>query len=190
MGPIDAFVWTFPTDGRTFVFQRDAGWAEWLGWDDLSTHTWTQFPITAYAYRPETAQHLVGDSAGRVLALSLDATTDATATPSRRIRAYVQTGFINHDTDARKECVCVRIALRRGETQSSTGPQGFFWWADRPGETMDHIPIDLGASGDFEIVLEFWGLGVYRRRQWFFEFAGTERLVLVGATEVYNVLEE
>lgn len=183
MGPVDALLWTFPSDGRTFAFQKGGGWAEWLGWTGTN---WTQFPVTSCAYRPATAQHLVGLGTGDIATLSLTNTTDLAGSA---VRAFIQTGYMSRDTDARKECIAVRIALRRGQTQSAVGPQAFFWWADRPGDVMDKIPIDLGKSGDSEIVLEFCGLGVYRRRQWFFEFAGSEQLTLVGATETYNVLE-
>lgn len=181
-GPVDAMVWTFPTDGRTFSLQKGGGWSEWLGWNGTN---WTQFPVTSYAYRPATGQHLVGLSDGRVGLLSLDATTDL----GNSIRAFVQTGYQNHGTDGHKECLCVHFAFRRGTTQDATGPQAFFWWADRPGDTMDKIPIDLGASGDSEIVVPFYGLGTYRRRQWFFEFAGTEQLTLVSATEEFAMTE-
>lgn len=182
-GPLDALVWTFPSDGRTFAMQQGGGWSEWLGWNGVN---WTQFPVTSYAYRPATGQHLVGLSDGRIGALSLDATTDI----GNPIRAYVQTGYLNHGTDAYKECLCVNFAFRRGTTQDATGPQAFVWWSDRPGDTMDKIPIDLGASGDTEIVWPLHGLGTYRRRAWFFEFAGTEQLTLVSATEEFAVTEE
>lgn len=182
MGPIDALVWTFPSDGRTFAFQKGSGWSEWLGWTGTN---WKQFPVSSYAYRPSTAEQLVG--VGNVVGnLSLTKSTDL---DGGAVRAYIETGYINRETDSRKECVCARFALRRGETQSAVGPQAFFWWADFPGDVMDKIPIDLGASGDASIVLEFWGLGVYRRRKWFFEFAGSEQLALVSASEEFTVLE-
>lgn len=182
MGPIDIMAWAFPTDGRTFALQKGGGWAEWLGWDG---DNWTQFPVTSYAYRPSNGTHLVGLNDGSIGLLSLDVATDM----GQPIRAYVQTGYQSHGTDGYKECLCVHFAFRRGTTQDPTGPQAFFWWADRPGDTMDKIPIDLGASGDTEIVVPFYGLGTYRRRQWFFEFAGTEPLTLVSATEEFNMTE-
>jgi hypothetical protein len=37
MGPIDALVWTFPTDGRSFVLQRGIGWSQWMGWGPASS---------------------------------------------------------------------------------------------------------------------------------------------------------
>lgn len=187
MGPLDTLVWKFPTDGRTFALQKGGGWSEWLYWSP-GTHNWEPWPVQAYAYRPATGQHIVGlgnPYNAKIEALSLSATADYAG--SIPMHASVRTGFLNHGTDAYKECLCVYFALRRGETQAAVGPQAFFWWADSPGEVMDKIPIDLGASGDREIVWPVYGLGTYRRRQWFFEFAGTEPLTLVSATEEFAI---
>lgn len=182
MGPVEALVWTFPTDGRTFALQKGGGWGTWLGWTGTA---WTAWPVTSCAYRASDGNHLVGLSDGRIGTLSLDASTDL----GSPIRAYVRTGFLNRGTDALKECLCVYFTLRRGETQSDAAPLAFFWWQDFPGQQMTKVPISLGASGDFEIVVPFHGLGVYRRREWFFEFSGSERLVLVSASETFRVLE-
>lgn len=182
MGPVDALVWTFPTDGRTFAFQKGGGWAEWLGRD---SNNWTQFAVASYAYRPANGTHLVGLT-NQTGILSLDTTTDRNGAT---IKAYVATGFLDRGTDARKHCKVVRLTLRRGQSQATPGPLAFFWWEDYPGQAMEHIPIDLGSSGDFEATLEFRGLGVYRRRQWFLEFAGAETFTLVSARETFDVLE-
>lgn len=182
MGPLEALVWTFPTEGRVFAIQKGGGWAQWQGWDG---NNWTPWPVTSCAYRASSGTFLVGLSDGSIGTLSLDANTDL----GNPIRAYVRTGYQNRGTDALKECLCVRFTLRRGQTSAAEGPQAFFWWSDFPGQTMPKIPIDLGASGDFEVVIQFHGLGVYRRRQWHFEFAGPEQLTLVSASESFNVLE-
>lgn len=183
MGPVEALVWTFPSDGRALALQKGGGWASWLGWDGTN---WTPWPVTSCAYRAANATHLVGLSDGRIGTLSLDASTDL----GSPIRAYVRTGFINRGTDALKECLCVRFTLRRGQTQSATAPLAFFWWQDFPGQQMTKVPISLGVSGEFEVVVPFHGLGVYRRRQWFFEFSSSEQLALVSATETFKVLED
>lgn len=180
-GPVDALVWTFPSDGRTFAFQKGSGWAEWQGW---SNGNWTQFPVTCQQISPTNHDNLVGDSSGRIGRLSLNATTDY-GTP---INARVETGYLARGTDSRKHCKCVRIALRRGQTSSSTGPVAYLSYRDQPGPWGNQIPVDLGGQGDTEIVVELRSLGVYRRRQWRFEFSGTEPLELVSVTEEYDVL--
>ena len=181
-GPVDALVWTFPSDGRTFAYQKGSGWAEWLGW---SSGNWVQFPVTCQQISPTNHDNLVGDSSGRVGRLSLNATTDY-GTP---INARVETGYLARGTDERKYCKCVRLALRRGQTSASVGPVAYLSYRDQPGPWGAPIPIDLGAQGDTEIVVELRSLGpVYRRRQWRFEFSGTEALELVSVTEDFDIL--
>ena len=184
IGFLDALVWTFPTDGRTFAFQQGSGWAEWLGWDQ-GIGNFSAFPVLSSHMPTISHDVLVGTADGRVGRLNLDATTDYGAV----INARVETGYISRGTDSRKQCRCVRVALRRGQTSGVSGPQAFLSWRDQPGPYGSRISIDLGAPGETDIVLEFRSLGTYRRRQWRFEFSGTDALELVGVTEEYEVLQ-
>ena len=180
-GFLDATCWKFPTDGRTFVYQKDVGWGQWSGW---SNGNWSPLIVGAVAVSPLDGTCFVATTTGRVGAFSLDATTDF----GDPIVARVTTGYVNRDTANQKHCECVRIALRRGDSGSTPGPQGWLRWRDRPGAWVGNIPVDLGSSGDREIVLTFYGLGVYRYRQWQFEFSGTGQVSLVSATEQFTVL--
>lgn len=182
LGFLDALVWTFPNDGRTFVYQKDVGWGQWSGWDGA----WTRFIVNAACLSPLDGAVFVGTTTGYVGELSLDAATDLGGT----VRAQVTTGYLNRETDAKKQCQCVRFSLRRGDASSTPGPQAYFGWRDRPGAWEQRIPIDLGSSGDTDIVVEFRSLGVYRRRQWFFEFSGNTALSLVSADEEFEVLDQ
>lgn len=184
-GPVDAFVWTFPTDGRTLAFQKGSGWAEWQGWSD-ATNNWKAFTVLSHCIPPLSHDNIVGTTDGHVGRFNLDATTDL----GTRINARVETGYLAHGTDENKHCKCVRVALRRGQTFGAIGPQAYLSWRDRPGPYGSPLAIDLGASGDTEIVLEFRSLGTYRRRQWQFEFSGTENLTLLSVLEDFDVLEK
>lgn len=182
---LDVPVWTFPTDGRTFVYQDKIGWGQWSGWSD-TTNNWTPFPVTCLATTPDASVNVVGLNDGRIGELTFDANTDF----GTRINAYVVTGYLNRGTDAQKHCQCVRLAFRRGTTSSTPGPSALVSFRDRPGPWSDPIPVDLGSSGDTEITLSFYSLGVYRRRQWRFEFSDSEvALALVSAMEDYDVLD-
>lgn len=182
-GPLDAMVWTFPTDGRTFAFQKGSGWAEWSGWDN-SVNNWLPFAVNCSQISPLTHDVLVGTTTGIVGRMSLNATTDL----GSRINARVDTGYLARGTDERKWCKCVRVALRRGQNNETTEPLAFLSYRDGPGPFSPPIAIGLGLLGDTNPVLEFRSLGVYRRRQWRFEFSGTEALELVSVTEDYDVL--
>lgn len=181
-GWLDGIVWVFPTDGRTYFYQPGSGWGQWASWDD-SKQNWAPYIVSAHTRLAGESHGIVGTTTGLIGLIDLPTTTDL----GSRIRARVETGYINHKTEAWKHCRSVHIALKRGTTSSSTGMQASFGFRDRPGPWSSPIPIDLGGSGDTEIVLRFSGLGTYQRRQWFFEFAGTDDIRLVAASEEYDV---
>lgn len=182
VGGVDCLVWTFPTDGRTFVYQIGAGWGQWSSWSDTN-NSWAAFPVLSHVQRPDDAVNVVGTATGKLGALEFTATDDL----GSRIVAYVETGFINRGTDARKICRCVRFTLKRG--QSSAEAHASFAYRDDHGAWEPDMPIDLGSAGDYTVTVPFYSLGVYRRRQWRFTFSGSAELVLAGATEEFDVLD-
>jgi hypothetical protein len=103
------------------------------------------------------------------------------------IRAYVESGYINHDTDTYKHCTHVRVTLKRGTTSSEDEPQAWLKWRDRPGPYLSQVQIRLGRSAESEPVVQLDSLGTYRRRQWAFEFSGSEELSLVSVTEEFEL---
>lgn len=180
-GFLDAIAWTFPSDGRTFVFQKGAGWGQW---STRVNGAWAQFPVTALARHPAIG-NLVGMGDGRLGVLTLDAVSDL----GEPIDAHVQTGYLDRGTRRLKQCQRARFTLRRGQSAGTSGPQAFLSYRDRPGAWEPSLPIDLGASGDTEVMIELPALGTYRKRQWRFEFSGLDELVLVHAEEDFEVLE-
>ena len=188
---IDCLCWCFPTDGRTFVYQINAQsegshWALWMGWDSAK-NMFKRLVVSAHHHVHKTGWNIVGLLDGRVGLLSMDASTDLGAP----INAHVETGFVDRGTDLLKHCVAVHLALKRGEVTgalASVAPLAWLKWRDRPGPWTGEIPISLGVSGDREITVVYRSLGTYRRREWLFEFAGTDDLELTRATEVFEVL--
>lgn len=184
-GNIDCLVWTFPTDGRTFAYQAGSGWGQWSTHNPATT-AFGPFNVLSHHLRQDTNENVVGTLDGYIGELTTEALTDL-GTP---IRAYIETGYVSRGTDQKKHCQCVRFAFRRGTVTGATGPVAFFTYRDQPGAWEPPIAIDLGGSGDTHPVLEFRSLGTYRRRQWRFEFTGSEELVLVSASEDFEVLEQ
>lgn len=179
-GPMDALVWTFPSDGITLVFQKEGGWGQWQG-RAAQNDRWQQFKVAAHCRRQD-GTNVVATLDGRIGKLEWGEPTDL-GTP---VSAHVVTGYIDRGTDKKKACECLRFTLRRGGSGSQIA---WFGWRDRPGAWEATIPIDLGAYRDTEPVVEFRSLGVYRRRQWFFQFSDTATLALVSAVEQYEVLD-
>jgi hypothetical protein len=179
-GPLDALVWTFPTDGRSFMFQKGAGWSQWAGWNG----NWTRFLANAHVLRVDTDANVVGTTDGRIAELSLDAEDDLGAP----INAYVRSGFLDRKTSRLKRTMHLRAFLQRGETSSSASEVAWIRTRDRPGAWEQSYPVLLGASGDREVMVDFHSLGTYRTREWMFEFSGTEALRLVRVEEEYEEL--
>lgn len=183
-GTIDCMVWTFPTAGRSFCYQPGVGWGEWSGWSE-ATDNWTTLPITAHHHNVNDAVNIVGTADGRIGKLTRTASTDLGV----RIKAYVETGFLDRGTSAKKRTREVRLTLRRGQSSSSTAPLGYLSYRDSLGSWSSPLAVSLGAGGDVGTVVRFRNVGgPYRTRQWRFEFDGSDELVLVKVEEDFDVI--
>jgi hypothetical protein len=180
LGAMSCLVWTFPTDGRTFVYQEGLGWGQW---STRVNGKPKQFMVSCHHRSQTTSLNLVGTDTGRIGRLDQATQTDFGAA----IEAKVFTGFVGHDTLRMKRCLRVSVILRRGRS-SPTPSKAMLAYRDREGPWEAKIPIDFGAPGDTDATLTFYSLGVYNQRQWMFEFLGPERLSLVSAIEEYEVL--
>lgn len=180
---IDCLVWTFPTDGRTFVYQVGGGWSEWFGWDEGSAQ-FTSFMVNAHHLRRDGGVNVVGTTDGRVGKLSLTSLSDL----GRRVTAHVESGFINRDSDNLKRCKWVTVALRRG--QGSSASLCRLEWRDDTGPWNQPVFIDTGVTGDNNCVRRVASLGTYRRRQWRFVFSDDEdsSLSLLKVSETFDIL--
>lgn len=180
-GHIDCLVWTFPTDGRTFAYQIDGGWSEWFGWDD-GFGNFKRFIANAHYLRRDGGLNVVGTADGRLGRFSLAEPADR----GERVVAYVESGFINRDTDNLKRCRQLKFALRRGaESQRSLCRVE---WRDDTGPWNGPMYIDTGLTGDYNPVRHLYSLGTYRRRQWRFTFSDEVNISLVRVTETFDIL--
>ena len=182
LGHVDAFVWTLPTDGRTWVYA--GGWSQWC---QHSGGAVTPFPVLSHFRRTGGgAENLVGLSNGRLCKLQLGVGDDL-GTP---ITAAVTTGFLDRGTLARKKTWRVRVCLRRGTGASSGATAGLLQYRDDLGPWSDGIPIGVGSPGDSNPVLELSGVGwPYRKRQWRFEFSHSADFALAKVIEDFEVCE-
>lgn len=174
----DCLVWTFPTDGRTFCYQRGGGWSQWSGFS--GGHT--LYPAKAHHYWPSENLHLIGLSSGEIVQADASAPTDMGAT----IKAEVTTGFTNHGTDAMKFTDSLRLTFKRGSS-ASTEPHVLLSWRDNLGAFGNPRRIGLGTTGDYVFTRELRSLGGYRRRQWRIEFTGSADFVFAGAEETFSI---
>jgi len=191
LGYLDAMVWTFPTDGRSYCYSvpregRGGGWSRWYGWDSV-TNNFKKFVVLSQTSVIGSGVQVVGTTDGKVGQLSLSATTDL----GGKIVGKVQTGYLNRGTERRKKCIAVRFALRRGTTDDA--PVATIRWRDNGGDWQQTRTIGFGTTGSTtgrDIVVELRSLGVYRRREWEFTFSDDSTgLELASAAEDYEVLD-
>lgn len=181
LGHVDCLVWVFPTDGRAFSFQVGGGWSEWFGWD-VSGGNLKRLIANAHYLRRDGGLNVVGTLDGKIGKFSLDSFSDL----GELIVARVDSGFINRETDNLKRCRSIKVAIRRGS--SNTTSLGRLEWRDDTGPWQGPLFIDTGVIGDNFIVQRFHSLGTYRRRQWRFTFSDSANLQLVKVTEDFDVL--
>jgi hypothetical protein len=179
-GALDAFVFTFPTGGRTLVFQKGAGWSTWAGWSN-TTSTFQAFSVLSHALTVGGNENVVGLSDGRVAKLDVEAGTDL----GEAFWAGITTGFQDRGTSARKQCKAVHLTLRRGVSSDAYAQ---LQWRDDEGPWGDPCNIPLGPAGDRQPVVTLRSLGVYRKRDWRFSFHGTASFALASAEEEFEVL--
>lgn len=172
-GPLECFVWTFPTDGRTFAYQVGGGWAQWA---ERAGANWAQFSVTAHHQCGSNAQNVVGTAAGRICRLQNGVADDL----GQPIVASVRTGFLSRESSLRKRCNALRFEARYDGSAPATG---LLRWRDDLGGFSDSIVVYFDRP-----VIELRTLGVYRTRQWEFEFSGTTDFSLVSVTEDFDVL--
>lgn len=175
---VDAMVWTLPGAGRTYAFQKGAGWGLWtLGPSG-------EWPVTAHFLRQDTHTNVVGLADGRIARLA-EGVADDLGTP---IVARVTTGFLNRDTANRKHCEGLRLVLRRDGAVGGTSL--LVEWRDEPDDPWEGpLEVVMDRATEKSPVVDFRSLGTYRQRQWRFTFSGSDDLSLISAMETYRVLD-
>lgn len=181
VGPVDALVWTFPTDGRTLAYQRGGGWGTWMS---RSGGNWSRFVANCHHHDPNNDRNLVGTTTGKVAQLVMGEDDDLGET----IVASVETGYLDRGTTSLKHCKAVYVTVKRGQT--AVEETAHLRYSDEPGRWSDPIEVRLGVAGDTYPVVPFRSLGTYRRRAWKFEFSGTSDLALVEVLEDFDVLDQ
>jgi hypothetical protein len=178
----DCLVFRFQTDQKTFVLQAGVGWGQWAQYNAASD-TFTMFPVLCHHLRSDGGLNVVGLEDGTIRTLSLNNTTDL----GSPIVSYVTTGFLDRKTDNLKTSVSVKLVLKR-TLALSAGVSAYLDYRDNLSDEWTTLEIDLGVDdGDFNPVVEFRSLGIYRRRQWRFRWADAAGLFLVRAIEDFVV---
>jgi len=184
IGSHDLLVWAFPTEGRTFWYDRTTKkWGEWNTLD--SNGESTGWIAQSYFYWADRNLHLVGLSDGTIAELSFNAPDDN----GTAIRALSETGFQDRGTFARKLCQRVQLQFRRGGTvPPATAPICELRYRDDLGNWKAAKRFSMGAA-QYQPVVDAWALGMYRQRSWQLNWTGGSDFLLAGATESFETQE-
>jgi hypothetical protein len=175
---VDALVWTFPAERRTFAYQKGSGWGVW------TSGGLGRWNVNAHFLRQDTHTNVVGLLDGRICRVAEGVDTDL----GDPILARVTTGFLSRDTDNRKHCEGIRLLLRRDAAVGGTSL--LVEWRDEPdGSWEGPLEVLMDRATERSPVVDFRSLGTYRQRQWRFTFSGSDDLSLISATETYRVLD-
>jgi hypothetical protein len=173
LGSLDAFVWTFPTDGRTFVYQTSVGWSQWSG---QTSDALAPFPVLCHDFMG--SENVVGLSSGKVAQLSLEENRDL----GDNIYCSATTGFLDRGTSLRKHCRAAHFALRLDSTLDA---ECMVQWRDYEGPWGNPVRVALNRD---QPVVSLRSLGVYRKREWRFIFKGRGDFALADAREEFDLL--
>lgn len=161
-GAYDMGIWTFPTDGRAFAFNRPgSAWTEIRGYD-TDSGLWAPWSPTAHFFWSDRQLNLVGLADGRIALLDPTATTDLGAP----IVTQATSTFEANGTSQQKKCDGVRVKLHRGASVAAPGGHVLLSYRDDLGDFGEPFRLDIGDANDVEPVLQIRSVGVYRQRQW------------------------
>lgn len=161
-GNYDLGVTTFPTDGRTMVYDTTGkAWSEWRAYDPASGGLGALSVTSAYFLADDNTM-LVGLSNGQIAKLDPDATTDLGAP----IVCQVTSTFISRGTSRAKKCDGVRLTFKRGALAAGSTGYLLLSYRDDLGPFCEPFRIDLGDPNDVQPTVSIRSLGTYRTRQW------------------------
>ncbi len=179
------YILTFPGANRTFVYDlKQNDWFEWGAWN-TTTGIYDRFRGSSFTYSPKWNFHLVGDKAnGKIYKLTKDVVEDAGSV----IRSSRRTGFITHNTSAKKRCKALRIRLKRNAaTATDPAPVMQVRWRNDGGAWGTSRSVSLGVAGDDDLFVTLNQLGSYRTRQYEFSHSDSSDWILMGADEDVDV---
>lgn len=177
---------TFPTVNRTLVWNHSQKeWSEFAKWDP-SQACYLKWNATAIHYSPDWGQTFVAiPDSKTVHILSSSTYSDATGP----IRMLILTGLVDHGIMAPKRCNKVVLRIKRGSQFSGEAKLMVRWRDDNKATWSNTHEYSLGVTGDTDVTLRLFALGVYTTRQWEFTCSDAVPLVITKADEEFDVLQ-
>lgn len=177
---------TFPTENKTFAFDIDTeDWFQ-VGHFDSAANLWNRWIGNCHVYCKTWNAHLVGGTNNKIYSLSSDNASDAGDT----IGYEFTTGHIDWGIWKRKRSHEISLKMKCGDDASSTSRRVMFQYRDDGGVNWsDEEQINLSASGNTEFVVQLFGRGIYRTRQYKFRLTDSVKFSFIGMEEKVEVLK-
>lgn len=154
------YVITFPTAGKTWVYDASVGDPQ-IAWHRRESYLLGRWRANAHAYCNST--HYIGDYAsGKIYTMSPDVYDEA-GSPliAKRTAPHYPPGFYSY----------LKLGIESGVglvTGQGSDPQVILRWSDDDGRTFPGYKTrSMGARGDFDELIEFHSLGMTRRQRVF-----------------------
>lgn len=179
------FVFTFPFDNRTLVFNQTVeDWGEWGRWD-LADAEYKRWIGSAYCYAEKWGVHLIGRRDSLIVS---ELARKYTGDDADLIRLARVTGHIDNGTSKIKQCNEMRFRAKRGAGLSDRTPKLMLRYK-LDNRTWSNIKeFSLGNVGEYEIVLRDLRRHQYRTKQYEFSATDAVEVVFSNAEEDVEVL--
>lgn len=186
--PIDGyvfFVFTFPFDNKTFVYNQTVDdWSEWGAWD-YPTALYNRYIGNCYTYAEKWGLHLIGRKDKRIVSqISRSYYQDDTDV----IRVSRTTGHIDNGTLKTKRCDELRFRAKRGAGLSSGTPKIMIRYKLDNQRWSNVAEFSLGNVGEYDIVVRDRRRSIYKTKQYEFSATDAVDIVFSGAEEDIEVL--
>lgn len=152
---------TFPTDGRTFCFDKGTGlWSEWNGYSSALGARAAWSPTSAYFW-PAKGVTLVGLPTGQIAMLDKNATTDL----GSPIVVQMTSTYEDHGTSRLKHCKAARFRFHRGSDVAGGTATALYSFRDQPGPFSEPQRLTIGSAAEADPVVQIRSQGEFRQRQ-------------------------
>lgn len=191
----------FPNGDFSLLYNLNTEMWSKLGEYQGAGESYFAYDMNSYLYIPEYSMHLIGKNKTAGVFL-LDENVSGykreygnnEAIPevfdryqSNTLRLRRLSGHISYGTNDPKQCNKLTLRLKRGHTGVGR-PVMYLRWNDDNKGFSNQLEIDLGETGDMEIVREVYPFGVYRTRQYEVVFSEGVKFVMGDAEEDIEVL--
>jgi hypothetical protein len=179
------FVFSFPFDGRTLVYNQTVDdWGEWGKWN-LSDAVYERWVGSAYCYAERWGLHLIGRrDVLKVAELGRGYADD----DGDVIRLARLTGHIDNGTSKVKQCNEVRFRAKRGQGLSDRVPRLMLRYKIDNRTWSNVKEFSLGAIGEYDFIVTDIRRNQYRTKQYEFTATDAVNIVFSNAEEDVEVL--